>query len=63
MACRPGDHTLVKVRTFLDEIERDLAKRVLEAAGIECVVRANDLLVRADDAQRAAGLVSSASSR
>ena len=26
MACRPGDHTLVKVRTYLNEIESNLTK-------------------------------------
>jgi hypothetical protein len=57
----------VRVRTYLNEIECDLAKTALEAAGIESLVRADDcgglrphlwmsgveLLVRAEDAKRA----------
>ena len=67
MACHPGDHTLVRVRTFLNRFESDVAKSALEAAGIECLVRADDggglrpdmqmrgvdLLARAEDAKQA----------
>ena len=73
MACRPGDHTLVRVRTFLTRSEADMAKSALEAAGIECLVRADDagglrldmqrrgvdLLVRAEDAKRADAMLAS----
>ena len=59
---------LVVVRTFLNRFEADLAKSALEAAEIESLVRPDDaggmepglwmgqpveLLVRADDADRA----------
>ena len=67
MACRPGDHSLVRVSTLLNRFESDVAKSAIEAAGIECFVRADDggglrpgmqmdgvdLLVRAEDARRA----------
>ena len=73
MACHPGDHTLVRVRTFVNRFESDMAKSALEAAGIECLVRADDagglrpdmqvrgvdLLVRAEDAKRAEAILAS----
>jgi hypothetical protein len=73
MACRAGDHTLVRLRTFLTISEADMAKSALEAAGIECLVRADDagglrpdmqmrgvdLLVRADDVTRAEAMLAS----
>lgn len=72
MACHPGDHTLVRVRTFLNRFEANLAKSVLESAGIECLIQADDcgglrphmqmsgvdLLVRAEDANRAEAVLS-----
>ena len=63
---------LVVVRTFLNRFEADLAKSALEAAEIESVVRPDDaggmepglwvgngieLLVRAQDAERAAEIL------
>lgn len=74
VACRPGDHTLVRVHTYLNGFESDLAKSALEAAGIDCMVRADDcgglrphlwmggveLLVRAEDAKRAEEILGSA---
>jgi len=59
---------LIVVRTYADRFEAELAHSVLEAAGIESIVQADDaggmrpalafsngaaLLVRADDAERA----------
>jgi hypothetical protein len=59
---------LVVVKTYLNRIEADLAKGTLDAAGIDALVRADDvggmrphfwmsgiaLLVRAEDRDRAA---------
>ena len=42
MSCRTGDHTLVRVRTFLNRQEAEIAKSALAAAGIECLIRADD---------------------
>jgi len=62
------DTALVVVRTFGDRIEAELAQSALEAAGIESMVRTDDmgglrphmaltngvgLLVRSEDAQQA----------
>ena len=59
---------LVVVRTYSDQPAADVAKTALDAAGIECLVRADDcgglqagmwmgngveLVVRAEDARRA----------
>ena len=71
MVCRSGDHTLVRVRTFPNRFESDVAKSALESAGIECLVRADDvgglrpdmqlrgvdLLVRAADGKRAEAIL------
>ena len=66
------DSDLVIVRTFLNRFEADVAKSALDAAGIESVIRADDaggmrpamsmgsaveLVVRAEDASRAAQLL------
>jgi putative signal transducing protein len=63
-----SEHELVVVRTFSDRMEAVLAKSALEAAGIESMMRPDDvgglrphmsytlgveLLVRAEDAQQA----------
>jgi len=63
-----ADLALVVVRVFGDRIEAELAQSALEAAGIESMVRADDMgglrphlaltngvavLVRSDDAQQA----------
>jgi hypothetical protein len=63
---------LVAVRTFMNHIEADLAQGALEAAGIDCVISADDaggtrphlwvgagvrLMVREEDAQRAAEIL------
>ncbi len=66
-----SDDELVVVRTFLNKIEAELAQSALEAADIESMVSADDaggmrphfwmsgvkLLVRAADAERAAGIL------
>ena len=62
-----SDDDLVVVRTFLNRMEADLAKSVLDSAGLESLVRADDtggtrpglwmsgvqLLVRSADAPEA----------
>jgi len=67
MVCRPGDHTLVRARTFLHRHEAEIAKSALAAAGIECTIRVDDaggmrpdlqgqgvdVLVRADQMEEA----------
>jgi hypothetical protein len=67
------DSELVVVRTFINRFEADLAKSALEAAAIESIVRHDDeggmspglwvgngvdLLVRAEDADRARDVLS-----
>jgi hypothetical protein len=65
------DHELVVVRTFLNNIEAEIAHSVLEAAGVEALIRSDDcggirpslwlsgvaLLVREDDVARAKELL------
>jgi hypothetical protein len=68
---------LVVLRTFTNHIEADLARSALEAVGIESMVRADDaggqrpsfwvgegvqLVVRAEDAQWAAEVLSASAS-
>jgi hypothetical protein len=62
------DATLSVVGTYLTAVDADLARTVLEAEGIECMIRSDDcggvqtflwmhgvdLLVRSEDALRAA---------
>jgi hypothetical protein len=62
-----SDATLSVVGTYLTAIDADLARTVLEAEGIECMIRSDDcgglrphlwmhgveLLVRSEDAPRA----------
>lgn len=69
-----SDTSLVVVGTYLTAIDADLAHTVLEAEGIESMVRSDDcgglrphlwmhgvaLLVRSEDAQKAAGILASA---
>ncbi len=65
---RPVEEALRVIRTFRSEIEADLARSALEAAGIDSMVRSDDcggvaphlrwmrggaLLVREEDAARA----------
>lgn len=66
-----SDTSLVVVGTYLTAIDADLAHTVLEAEGIESMVRSDDcgglrphlwmhgvaLLVRSEDAQKAAGIL------
>ena len=59
------DATLAVVGTYLTAVDADLARTVLEAEGIECMIRSDDcggqyprlhrvdLLVRSEDATRA----------
>src|SRR5262245_6493079 len=68
------DAELVVVKTYLNRIEADLAKGTLEAAGIDALVRTDDVggmrphfwmsgiavLVRAEDRDRAAELLDAA---
>ena len=70
------DDSLVRVGTFLNHIEADLAKSALEAAGIESMILSDDcggvrphlwmggirLLVRDEDAQRALEILNLADS-
>jgi hypothetical protein len=65
-------HDLVVIRTFLNKFEAELAKSALDAANIDAMVKADDaggtqsgmwmsgvqLLVRAEDAARAAEILS-----
>jgi len=67
------DQSLVVIRTFLTKIDADLAATVLEAAGINSVIRADDcggvrphlwmggieLLVDADEARNAMAVLDS----
>jgi Putative prokaryotic signal transducing protein len=62
---------LVRIRTYLSSVDAELARATLEAAGIDCLVRADDcaglrphlqiggveLLVRAEDVQEAGDLL------
>jgi hypothetical protein len=66
--------TLSVVGTYLTAVDADLARTVLEAEGIECMIRSDDcgglrphlwmhgveLLVRSDDAPRAAEILGTA---
>jgi hypothetical protein len=66
--------TIVVVRTYLTAIDAELAQTVLEAEGIESMVRSDDcggqrphlwmhgveLLVRGEDAERAARILADA---
>ena len=67
------DATLVVVRTFSNEIDADLARSALEAAEIDSMIRSDnaggmrpamsmsngvELLVREEDAERAAEILS-----
>jgi hypothetical protein len=67
------DPGLVTIRTFVDEFEANLAKSLLEAAGIDSMLGRDDcggmrpsltwaqgikLVVRSDDAERAAAVLS-----
>ena len=69
-----GDKQLVVVRTFSNSFEADVAKSALDAAGIDSFIRADDahgaqpglwmghgvdLIVRAEDADSAAQVLSS----
>jgi hypothetical protein len=65
---------LIRVRTYLTGVDAELARATLEAAGIDCLIRADDcaglrphlqmggveLLVRAEDAQEANELLGDA---
>ena len=62
---------LIRIRTYLTGVDAELARATLEAAGIDCLIRADDcgglrphlqmggveLLVRAGDAQEADDLL------
>ena len=62
---------LIRIRTYLTGVDAELARATLEAAGIDCLIRADDcaglrphlqmggveLLVRAEDAQEADDLL------
>jgi hypothetical protein len=63
---------LVAIRSFGDELEANLGKSALQAAGIDCIISRDNcggmepqlslvqgikLLVRSDDAQRAAAIL------
>jgi len=63
---------LVTIRTFTNELDANLAKSALEAAGIDCMIGRDDcggmrpslsmvqgikLIVRSEDAERAAGVL------
>jgi hypothetical protein len=66
-----SDTTLVVVGTYYTEVDADLAQTVLQAEGIESMIRADDcggvtpglwmrgisLLVRGEDAERAAAIL------
>jgi Putative prokaryotic signal transducing protein len=69
-----AEFELVTVRTFTNEAEANIAKGALEAFGIDCIITRDDcgglrphmaltgglrLLVRADDAARAAEVLTS----
>ena len=69
-----AEFELVTVRTFTNEAEANIAKGALEAFGIDCMITRDDcgglrphltltgglrLLVRADDAARAAEVLTS----
>ena len=68
-----SDATLVVIDTFFNHVEAELAQGALEAGGIASVISADDaggmrphlavfrvrLLVRADDAERAADILRS----
>jgi hypothetical protein len=68
---------LVVVGTYLTGLDADLARSVLEAAGVDCMVRADDcgglrphlwmggieLLVRREDRDRAQELLASAAEK
>ncbi len=73
-----ADDDLVAVRTFGTQIEADLARGALEAAGIESAISADDaggtrphlwvgggvrLLVREEDAERAAEILKTPATR
>lgn len=68
------DEDLVVFRTFNSHVEAEIARSLLEAFGIECLIRSDDwggqgpliasgtgiqLIVRAEDEERAAEVVSS----
>ncbi|HSC26185.1 MAG TPA: DUF2007 domain-containing protein [Vicinamibacterales bacterium] len=68
------DHDLVSVGTYVNNFEAEVARTALEAAGIDAMIRSDDcggmrphlwmggiqLLVRAEDAQRASELLGQA---
>jgi hypothetical protein len=65
---------LIRIRTYLTNVDAELARATLDAAGIDCLIRADDcaglrphlqmggveLLVRAEDAQEANELLGDA---
>ena len=53
MACRPGDYTLVRVRTNLNVDEVEQARTALLAAAVSCVVMDGAVLVRPDQLDQA----------
>ena len=53
MVCRPGDYTLVRVRTNLNALELERARFALDTAAITCVVTDGTILVRPDQLAQA----------
>jgi hypothetical protein len=62
MVCRPGDYTLVRVRTNLNADEVSRAQAALRAASINCVVMDGGVLVRPDQLDEAHAVLTGAAS-
>ena len=60
MVCRPGDYTLVRVRTNLNADEAIRAQTLLRDACIHCVVLDGGVLVRPDQLDEAQAVLTGA---